>query len=396
MISLMNISNFISFICLAIVFLMLIELKYSKKVTFISMIIFLAFSFLSYLALVSMDMEEGVASAVSLTIPSLILCFFLSKSRDSRFVFTFCTVDIMGFIVIIMSRAIAILFNDNPIIILMVVIMGFLFLMFITWKYRDEYIKIQTTLNSGWRSLAVVSVLFYFMLYMIVSYPVPMIERREYVPVAILFSITITFVYIVIYQTIMKTIMIYDEHKDKLLLETKIKLQDSQLELKKVYYKMAYTDILTDLKNRTAFEEKKKTLSANIKNKDMLSCLSMDLNNLKKVNDIYGHSKGDELIKAFSNTLKQSFKDMNDIYRIGGDEFIVFFSEMSSEEVNNQINDLKQKIASYNKQNEIKISVAMGLVFMNEDNIKDVNYFVVCADQKMYENKKNMKKNNRV
>ncbi|QSX04882.1 GGDEF domain-containing protein [Sedimentibacter sp. zth1] len=229
------------------------------------------------------------------------------------------------------------------------------------------------------------------MIYLLIAYPVAMIERREYIPVAILFSIIVITVYIVIYQTVMKSVMIYNEQRDKELLETKLALQNSQLELKEIYYKMAYTDALTGLKNRASFEERKKILSINIENQDMIACLSMDLNNLKKSNDIYGHNKGDELIKTFSNILKLSFDDSQIIYRTGGDEFFIFFTEMSLEQIEKQIANLKREIIHNNKQNEIQISFAMGLAVMNEDQIKDIKSLIVFADKRMYENKKNMK-----
>lgn len=393
MISIIDISNFISCMSLAAVFLLLVELKYSKKITIFSISVFIIISFLVFLTLVSKGINDGVASAVSITIPSLIFCLILSKRKGSRFVFTFCTVDIIGFIIIIFSRVVAMPFNDNEILILGVNILGFTFLIFTALKYRENYVQIQRILNSGWRSLAAVSILFYLMIYMIISYPTPMIERREYMPVAVLFSITIIFVYIVIYQTVMKGIRIYNEKQERMLLETEVKLQKSQLELKEVYYKMAYTDILTGLKNRTAFEEKREALNQLTEKSNDLSCLSMDLNNLKEINDLYGHNVGDELIKGFANVLKKTFEDLKeDIYRIGGDEFILFFIDIPYEEVQKKIQSLKYEIQQYNKKNELKVSVAMGLVFMNENNIKDPHTLIISADDKMYQDKKRMKK----
>lgn len=387
-----NISDFVTCMYLAIVFLLLIELKYSKKVTFISIVSFIVISFSVYLKFVSMGINEGESSAITLTIPSLILCFILSKSKDSRFVFTFCSVDIMGLIIIIISRAVAILFNDNPSIILLLTILGLTFLLYVAWKYRKQYIQIQKTLQSGWRSFATVSSLFYIMIYLIVAYPVPMIERREYLPVAILFSITIIFVYLVIYQTVMKSVKIHDEQKDRELLETKIALQNSQLEFKELYYKMAYTDALTGLKNRADFEERKKSLFENIKNISVLSCLSMDLNNLKETNDMYGHNIGDELIKTFSNILKHSFKDSQTIYRVGGDEFIVISIGISSKQIEKQIENLKREIIHNNKHNDLQINFALGFAFLNEDNITDIESLIIQADKRMYENKIDMKR----
>ncbi|WP_206458238.1 GGDEF domain-containing protein [Anaerovorax sp. IOR16] len=389
--SLVSVSDFISCIYLAIIFLVLIELKYSKKVTFIFIVTFILFAFFTYLKFVSMDFGEGKSSAITLTIPSFILCLLLSKNKDSRFVFTFCTVDIMGLIIIIIARMIAILFNDNSIVILSFTITGLSFLLFVSWKFRKQYIQIQRTLQSGWRSFGSVAVMFYIMIYMIISYPVPIKERREYLPVLIFFSITILFVYVVIYQTVIKSIKIHDEQKDKELLETKIALQNSQLKFKELYYKMAYTDALTGLKNRADFEERKKSLFKNIENGDMISCLSFDLNNLKETNDIYGHDKGDELIKTFADILKRVFND-SQTYRVGGDEFIVVFCGISKVIIEEQIGNLNREIIHINKNNKIQISFAMGLASISEAHIKDINSLIITADKRMYENKNNMKR----
>jgi len=295
----------------------------------------------------------------------------------------------MGFIIIIVARGIAMLFHDNPLLFFTLTLIGCIAFLLAALKYREEYLKILRSLKEGWKSLAAVSLLFYIMIYMLIAYPVPMIERREYVPVALLFGVTIMFVYIVIYQTIMRAVIIYDEQKDKALLKMQIELQNSQLELKEVYYKMAYTDILTGLKSRAAYEEKKKELYAD--NKQLLSCLAMDLNNLKETNDSFGHDKGDELIKTFASILKETFFYTDDIYRIGGDEFLMFFSGASSGEADKHISDLRQRIEQHNKESEINISVAIGISTMNEKDIKDLHTLVLCADKDMYKNKASMK-----
>ncbi len=379
-------------IYLAVIFFGLIELKYSRKATAIVAVIFIIAAFVLYYKLITSGRDESLAAAVAFSIPSLLLCFILSKNKDGRFVFTFCSVDIMGLIIVSISRAIAILFNDNQIIIFLLSNFGFVILLVLSFKIRKRYIQIQKTISSGWRSFGAISVLFYAMMYLITSYPTPMKERREYLPVLFVFIAIIILVYIVIYQAVMKAIKIHDEEKDKELLETKIALQNSQLELKEVYFRMAYTDAITGLKSRTAFEEKKQALIEEIENTKLLSCLMLDLNNLKETNDSFGHSIGDELIINFSDILKSTFCNIDTIYRIGGDEFIILFLETPTEQIEEQIVELKQKILEKNKQNSIQISFAMGLASIEEEAITDIDSLMSYADQRMYENKKQTKK----
>lgn len=381
-------NDIIACIYLAVIFTVLIELKYAMKTTSFLFFVYIGVALPVYFKLLSMGNSTGFSSAVAFTLPSLLLCFFLSKHRDFRFIFTFCSVDIVGFILISLSRAIGILFNDNQYIIFLLLNGGFVPALIASLKFRSRYLQIQRTINSGWKSFGVVSILFYTMMYLITSYPTPMIGRREYLPVLLVFIITVIVVYLVIYQAVMKAIKIHDEEKEKQLLETKIALQNSQLELKEIYVKMAYTDALTGLKNRTAFEEKKLALASKFEEDKPLYCLMLDLNNLKETNDIFGHDKGDELIKCFAKILNQTF---DAVYRVGGDEFIALFLEKSWNQIEKQIRDLKQKVKEKNEQSSIQISFAMGLSYAKEETIKDIDALVLCADKRMYENKKNMK-----
>lgn len=87
---------------------------------------------------------------------------------------------------------------------------------------------------------------------------------------------------------------------------------------------MALTDYLTGLYNRTAFAEHKKLFyNAMIEQQLPIGVIQFDVNNLKYMNDTFGHEKGDELIKLTAEGLKNSFQRFGRCYRMGGDEFLV-------------------------------------------------------------------------
>lgn len=89
-----------------------------------------------------------------------------------------------------------------------------------------------------------------------------------------------------------------------------------------VLRKLAYTDILTDLPNRTAFEEQK--LYYMQKEPDTPLFLTvLDLNGLKTINDHYGHEEGDQAIIHIARDLIHAFPEKNTCFRIGGDEFCI-------------------------------------------------------------------------
>lgn len=87
---------------------------------------------------------------------------------------------------------------------------------------------------------------------------------------------------------------------------------------------MAYTDALTGLANRAAFDERCKAALARVKpHGRQLTLLLLDLDGFKNVNDTFGHHHGDQLLQMFAADLKSHFKERDLVARLGGDEFAV-------------------------------------------------------------------------
>lgn len=88
------------------------------------------------------------------------------------------------------------------------------------------------------------------------------------------------------------------------------------------YKKLAYTDILTGLGNRTAFELDLRDLERDAGRRDDVSLVVYDLNRLKQINDLYGHARGDDVIRRMAGVIRSSgLAGPEHHYRIGGDEF---------------------------------------------------------------------------
>lgn len=92
--------------------------------------------------------------------------------------------------------------------------------------------------------------------------------------------------------------------------------------------RLATTDELTGLYNRRFFFERweEEVERAQRYNRD-LSCLLVDLNGFKRVNDLLGHSKGDQLLRETASRLKAALRQSDLLARLGGDEFIVALPE---------------------------------------------------------------------
>ena len=89
---------------------------------------------------------------------------------------------------------------------------------------------------------------------------------------------------------------------------------------------LAFTDALTGLQNRMAFTNHEDTVLT--RESGECTVIQFDINNLKKVNDNYGHKEGDRHIKAAAEIIKESFGQIGNCYRTGGDEFIVVIEEL--------------------------------------------------------------------
>ena len=106
-----------------------------------------------------------------------------------------------------------------------------------------------------------------------------------------------------------------------------------------------------------------------------------DLNGLKRVNDTNGHNSGDEMIKEAADMISSVFFD-SEVYRAGGDEFMVIACDINSEEVEKRVADLRAKVDASDK-----VSMAVGVAYSTEE--KNILKAMRKADQRMYESKDN-------
>lgn len=87
-------------------------------------------------------------------------------------------------------------------------------------------------------------------------------------------------------------------------------------------FKLAYTDAMTGVYNRNAYEEKLEKLNKANARLDNIMVVIVDLDRLKCINDTYGHRTGDDAIKTVADCIVRTVGKKADIYRIGGDEFV--------------------------------------------------------------------------
>lgn len=145
------------------------------------------------------------------------------------------------------------------------------------------------------------------------------------------------------------------------------------------YKKLAFTDEMTGLKNKTAYVQFEKQPL-----KDGSIFIMLDLNNLKYINDKYGHRMGDEVITRAANYITKFFPAEN-CYRFGGDEFVVTLNDMPLIEVEKRLKDMKDKMVRDNEKRLVQIEFAIGYAKQKDgDNVQSI---FLRADQNMYKDK---------
>ena len=154
--------------------------------------------------------------------------------------------------------------------------------------------------------------------------------------------------------------------------------------------KIAYTDGMTGLGNREAFNKEYKAASME---QQVYTILVMDMNHLKKVNDKMGHTMGDEYIKNMGRIIRDAFGKKAKCFRIGGDEFFAMTTLKNSEiEFQDCIIRVNEGIEKYNngKKSEYPLSLAIGYTEYNPEKSSFEEAFSK-ADGLMYEQKKKMR-----
>ena len=143
---------------------------------------------------------------------------------------------------------------------------------------------------------------------------------------------------------------------------------------------LSNVDLLTGVSNRNAMNNRVlHFVNGDIKYKT-ISIVFADLNGLKPINDNEGHNAGDELLRKASQILKDTFSDC-EIYRAGGDEFVVVATDIPK-------SDLEARVEKLREKSKVKGNVSYALGFYHDENGGDIRKAMHKADTLMYEDKK--------
>ncbi|MBP1927031.1 diguanylate cyclase (GGDEF)-like protein [Sedimentibacter acidaminivorans] len=147
-------------------------------------------------------------------------------------------------------------------------------------------------------------------------------------------------------------------------------------------------DTISGIKNRETFE---KEIEKYQKSYNNITIIMFDLNDFKKINDNLGHKFGDNAIYNAAKILKQSFKNIGEPYRLGGDEFCVICFNVSNEIIDKALGELEAFSNEFNKKNIVKIIFAYGYAKYTKEQSASIYDIIMQADRAMYEHKARLK-----
>lgn len=157
---------------------------------------------------------------------------------------------------------------------------------------------------------------------------------------------------------------------------------------------MAIMDGLTKLYNRQYFDHLLTNAIAHARRKKSpLAVMMIDVNDLKHINDFYGHLLGDYIIQAAADVLRESVRETDTVCRFGGDEMVILMPDTAEEDVQKVYNRILRRVKKWNERENkypsIRMSLSVGWAAGNgPDGLHDL---LSTADKKMYEDKRQYK-----
>ncbi len=155
----------------------------------------------------------------------------------------------------------------------------------------------------------------------------------------------------------------------------------------------AQRDPLTKLLNIKAGKNSVKNYIFSQKDSSFNAMLIIDIDNFKTINDTLGHQKGDEVLKNFAEAFNEIFRNTDIIYRLGGDEFIIFIKRLKNPET--VLNKIMDRFFIFLKEKEtnqqVKLECSIGIFATNKKHSYEDYY--AQADKALYEIKRKTKNN---
>ena len=145
----------------------------------------------------------------------------------------------------------------------------------------------------------------------------------------------------------------------------------------------AQTDPLTGLYNHRAFHERlRRALASASRTHDAVSILMLDIDDFKRVNDIFGHGAGDEILRSLAETLKDAVRASDVVYRLGGEEFAIVIASRSAEDAERLAHRLVERVELTEFEPAGRITISVGLA-RGPEHAMNPRELIACAEAAM-------------
>jgi diguanylate cyclase (GGDEF)-like protein len=149
---------------------------------------------------------------------------------------------------------------------------------------------------------------------------------------------------------------------------------------------LSTTDPLTNIKNRNMYNEALCfELELNKRAKYNTAFLFIDIDSFKEINDTYGHDAGDLVLKELVLILEETIRKTDMIFRIGGEEFVIFVKEIKKENLEKLANEIRLHVENFDSKISHKFTISIGATMFNPNDTKDTIFKRV--DEALYKSK---------
>ena len=183
-------------------------------------------------------------------------------------------------------------------------------------------------------------------------------------------------------------------YTEKLMLAFRIQRSNIQLKIyNESLRKISEIDTMTGLYNRLGYENKATPIYNNcMRTGSRLMVMFIDINRMKRINDVFGHMNGDAAIRLTASAIKSNLKDDWIAVRFGGDEFLVIGDVKNEEGAQAFKEDVLASVDKFNHEGNwpFRLSVSAGYIISEEGDNKPLTEYIKEADDLMYTTKKKM------
>ena len=150
---------------------------------------------------------------------------------------------------------------------------------------------------------------------------------------------------------------------------------------------LSIKDPLTNTRNRRALDEAlQKVLSQYQRNQEVTSLILLDIDHFKEINDSHGHKIGDQLLVKVAELISQRIRTTDDLYRIGGEEFVIMPVGASINEARELSEQLRTMIESSPQLSKFKLTISLGVAEYQSGETGE--HWLHRADQALYQAKR--------